>query len=644
MGEKIRLSVAQALVRYLQVQYSERDGHRQRLIPGIAAIFGHGNVAGLGEALAEEGRDLTFIQGHNEQSMVHMASAFARERRRLQALAVTSSIGPGATNMVTGAALATVNRLPVLLLPGDVYGTRRQGPVLQQLEHPSAGDVSVNDCFRPVSRYFDRIIRPEQLPEALAEAMRVLTDPAETGAVTLALPQDVQSEAFSFPAELFAERTWPIERPVPDPAALERALELIAAAKRPLVIAGGGVRYSEAEDALEAFSARFSIPVAETFAGKGAMRLASERVLGGIGVEGGEAANQAARDADLVIALGTRLGDFITGSRSLFQDPDVRFLSINVTGKDSAKQGAVALRGDARVALEQLTDRLADRQRAQDPGWLPEVAERSASWRARLASALASGPGEALSQASAIAVVNAEARPGDAVVTAAGAPPGELLKVWDATGGRRCHIEFGYSCMGYELPGGLGTRLARADGDVVVIVGDGSYLLNPGELATMAELGARVTVVILDNHGYQVIRRLQLAKTGSGFGNEFRVHEGPPVLDGRGVAQVEEGPASVPDLARSAEGLGATAFSASDGPSLADALHKAREVDGPSVIVVPVEPQAWSPPGGAFWDVAPAEVSEDPLVVEARQRYEAERVQQRYYGPSWRPLRAEEVK
>jgi 3D-(3,5/4)-trihydroxycyclohexane-1,2-dione acylhydrolase (decyclizing) len=640
----MRLTVAQALVRFVQVQYSERDGHRQRLIPGFAAIFGHGNVAGLGQALAEEGRHLSFVQGHNEQSMVHMASAFARERRRLQTLAVTSSVGPGATNMVTGAALATVNRLPVLLLPGDVYGTRRQGPVLQQLEHPSAGDVSVNDCFRPVSRYFDRIIRPEQLPEALVEAMRVLVDPAETGAVTIALPQDVQSEAFDYPAQLFEPRIWQVERPVPDPVMLERAVGLIASAKRPLVIAGGGVRYAEAEDALEAFSKALSLPVAETFAGKGSMRWASERVLGGVGVEGGEAANRAAAEADVVIAIGTRLADFITGSRSLFQDQDVRFVAVNVAGKDAAKQGALAVRGDARVVLEALTERLARVERAVDPGWLARVAELRARWQVRLDDALRHGPGEPLSQASAIAVVNEEARAGDAVVGAAGAPPGELLKVWDATGDRRCHIEFGYSCMGYELPGALGARLARGDGDVVVIVGDGSYLLNPGELATMAELGARVCVVVLDNHGYQVIRRLQLAKTGSGFANEFRVHEGPVAIDGQGPARQQEGPVSVLDLARSAEGLGATAFTATDGPELAEALRKAREVDGPSVIVVPVEPQVWSPPGGAFWDVAPAEVSQDPLVAEARARYERDRSAQRYYGPSWRPGDLEEVR
>jgi len=631
----VRLTVGQAIVRFLQAQYSLRDGQVRRLVPGIAGIFGHGNVAGLGQGITQEGRELSFIQGHNEQSMVHMATAFARERRRTQTLAVTSSVGPGATNMVTGAALATINRIPVLLLPGDVYATRRQGPVLQQLENPSGGDVSVNDCFRPVSRFFDRILRPEQLGEALLEGMRVLADPVETGAVTLALPQDVQSEAFDFPDELFETRVWPIDRLEADRTLVERAVQLIGRSSRPLIIAGGGVWYSEAERELEEFATRFSVPVAETFAGKGVMSTDGDLSLGGIGVEGGTAANQLAAEADLVIGVGTRLSDFVTGSRSLFANPAVKFLGINVVARDAARQSGMALRSDARVALKLLGETLGSGTWRAGEEWIARAASERTAWRERLSASLAPLEGGLMSQAGAIRVINDQAGPDDILVSAAGAPPGELLKAWDATGGRRCHIEFGFSCMGYELPGGLGARLARSEGEVVVIVGDGSFLLNPGEIATMAQLRARVTVVILDNSGYQVIRRLQLAKTATSFGNEFRVRSKTLDLGVPGAALDDEGELATPDLEGCARGLGAVALKAAGDKELRDALLEARKSDGPVVIVVPVAKQAWTASGGAFWDVAPAEVSDEPALRELRAVYEQDRKRQRFHPPTF---------
>lgn len=625
-----RLTTGQALVRFLAAQWSERDGTRQRLVPALLGIFGHGNVAGLGEALLHAGDDLPFVQGRNEQSLVHVAAAFARERRRLATLAVTASIGPGSTNMVTGASLATVNRLPVLLLPSDVYASRRQGNVLQQLEHPVSRDVSVNDCFRPVARFFDRVSRPEQLLDVLPEAMRVLTDPVETGAVVVALPQDVQSEAGEFPERFFAEHVWQVERPRPDPLRVDGLASLIAGARRPLVVAGGGVFYSAAEEALEELSAALGIPVAETFAGKGVVSHRSWRALGGIGVEGNPAANAVAREADLVLFVGTRLGDFTTASRSLFASPEVRFGAINVTGRDAAKLGALPVVADAREALRALLEIARAKGVSPSPSWEGWVTERTERWSRQRAAALADHRGAQMTSGEVIGTLNERASEGDLVLTAAGSPPGDLLKVWDSTGGRRCHLEFGFSCMGYELPGGLGARLARRDGEVVVLVGDGSFVMAPGELATAVQEGLKLTIVVLDNHGFQVIRRLQVARVGTSFGNEFRLRASP--------LRLGEEPAGLSgdflpiDVVQIARGLGAGAAHARTLAELVVALDEARQASGPFVVVADVDPYRDLPSSEAWWDVAPAETSVDDTTQELRKEYEAARASQRFYG------------
>ena len=614
MGKTVRLTTAQAIVKYLQAQYSERDGESRRLVPAMFGIFGHGNVIGLGQALEEVGTDLPFLQGRNEQSMVHAAAAYAKATRRRATLACTSSIGPGATNMLTGAAGATINRLPVLLFPGDIYATRRQGPVLQQLEHPTGGDVSVNDCFRPVSRFFDRIVRPEQVLTALPEAMRVLTSPLETGTVTIALPQDVQSHAHDYPARFFEERTWRIERPPPDERRIGEAVELLRSASRPVVIAGGGVRYSEAEEELAAFASELGIPVVETFAGKGAMEADSWLVLGGLGLEGNPAANRVLKDADLVICVGTRLTDFATGSRSVFQHPEVRFVAVNVAGRDAYKQGALPIVADAREALRAL------REAATAAGIRPDDAYREEGNRVKeewLETRRGIGeqvPGEAMSQGQLILTLNDFVRAGDTVITAAGTPPGDLLKLWDATGGRNCHLEFGYSCMGYELPAGIGVRMAQEGGEVYVYIGDGTFLLNPGELVTALQEGLKITVVISENHGFQSIRRLQMWRAGRDFGNEFRLRS-----NGR-----LEGEYLRLDLAKAAEGLGARAFSADTPEAFRRALEEARGERRACVIVVETEPHRYLPDSEVWWDVAPPEASDEPEVQERRAEYERE--------------------
>ena len=622
MTNAVRLTTAQAIVRYLQAQHSERDGDTRRLVPAIFGIFGHGNVIGVGQALEEHGRDLPFLQGRNEQSMVHAAAAYAKASRRRATLACTSSIGPGATNMVTGAALATINRLPVLLLPGDIYATRHQGPVLQQLEHPTAGDVSVNDCFRPVSRFFDRITRPEQLLSALPEAMRVLTDPVETGTVTLALPQDVQAHAWDFPAHFFEERAWRIERPRPDERRIAEAADLLATAERPLGIAGGGVLYSEAEDALLEFARATGIPVAETFAGKGAMQEESWLALGGVGLEGNPAASELAKQADLVLAIGTRLTDFATGSQSVFENPNVRFVAVNVWGRDAHKQGALPVVADARVALDALTEAVRARGVATNDDYRDDVERVRNEWLGVRAALSQHATGEAMSQGELILTLNDVAQPGDTVITAAGTPPGDLLKIWDATRGRSCHLEFGYSCMGYELPAGVGVRMAQEGGEVYVYIGDGTFLLNPGELVTALQERLKITVVISENHGYQSIRRLQMWRAGREFGNEFRSR-----TNGRLAGDYLD-----LDLAKIAAGMGARTWSVRSSDALRGALEDARAEDRVCVIVCETEPHRYLPPSDVWWDVAPPEASEDPLVQELRAAYERERTElQRFH-------------
>jgi 3D-(3,5/4)-trihydroxycyclohexane-1,2-dione acylhydrolase (decyclizing) len=624
--EKVRVTTAQAVVRFLGCQYSVRDGRRQRLVPAALGIFGHGNVAGLGQALDEYQDDLPYIQGRNEQSLVHIAAAFAKASLRNATLAVTSSIGPGATNMVTGAALATINRLPVLLLPGDTYATRRQGPVLQQLEHPGAGDVSVNDCFRPVARFFDRITRPEQLLTALPEAMRVLTSPSETGAVVIALPQDIQTEAFDYPAAFFEERDWPIRRPTPDPDEIAAVADLLAEAERPLIIAGGGVLYSEAQAELGEMADEFGIPVAETFGGKGAVADAHWWGVGGVGLEGNPAANALVADADVVLHVGTRLTDFATASQSIFRNPRVRFASVNVVGRDAHKQGAVAIEADAKLALNALRDAARHAGMRPRTDWMAQARAAKDDWLAVRTEALSAKGDWTMTQGAVIGILNELAHPGDTIIAASGGPPGDLQKVWDATGGRHCHLEFGFSCMGYEVPATLGVRLAKPDGEVLALVGDGAFLMQPSELATAAQEGLKVTIVISDNHGFQVIRRLQMNVTGHHFGNELR----------RRVGAIGEGPLEGDylelDLRAVAAGLGAQAFAASTPDELREAVAAARDAKGPAVIVVPTEPHTFLPPSGAWWDVAPAEVSAEPSIAAKRAAYEDGLVNQRWFG------------
>ncbi len=647
----VRLTTAQALVLYLSRQYSVADGQRRRLIPAALGIFGHGNLAGLGQALEQYADALPFVQGRNEQNLVHVAAGFAKASRRRAALVVTASIGPGALNMVTGAALATVNRIPVLLLPGDTYATRRQGPVLQQLQHPIEADASVNDAFRPVSRFFDRITRPEQLLTALPAAMRVLVDPVNTGAAVLALPQDIQSHAHDFPEAFFAERDWVVRRPIPDQAEVAALARLIASASRPLIIAGGGVVYSGAGAELERLADAVGIPVAETFAGKGAADVEAWWQLGGIGLEGNPATNQVARDADLVVTVGSRLTDFATGSHSLFASPEVRFASINVDPRDGDRLGAASVLGDARLALRALADALAADGVTTDAAWRHTVTAAKADWDPVRAAALdADTPVDletlraastdvipdtdaVLTQGQLIGLLQEHSQAGDTIVAAAGGPPGDLLKVWDATDGRTCHLEFGFSCMGYEIPGAIGARLADPDPAhrVTAFIGDGTFLMAPTELVTAAQEGLAVTVVIPENHGYQVIHRLQMFTMGREFGNEFRYRPAPLTLEA-GKDATLTGDYLRLDLVQVAAGLGARAVRATTAAEIRTALEDTRSVAGPVVIVVPVIPHADLPSAGCWWDVAPAEVSESDTVRSARTDYEAGLTTQRWHG------------
>jgi 3D-(3,5/4)-trihydroxycyclohexane-1,2-dione acylhydrolase (decyclizing) len=614
----VRLTMAQAVVKYLQVQYSERDGQTRRLIPAIFGIFGHGNVAGLGQAIQEYGTDLLFMQPHNEQSMVHTASGFAKANRRLATLACAASIGPGSTNMVTGAATATVNRLPVLLLPADYYATRYQGSVLQQLEHPVSADLSVNDCFRPVSRFFDRISRPEQLLTALPEAMRILTDPADTGAVTLSLPQDVQAHAFDYPVRLFEERSWSIERRLPNPERIRQAIEMIKAAERPMIIAGGGVLYSEAEAELLAVAQKFGIPVGETFAGRGAMPEDTLLTLGGGGATGTASAGKLMSQADLVISIGTRLNDFATGSHSAFNHPDVKFININVNGHDAFKQGALPIVADAREALKALLAAGEAANIRPNPAYLEEVAVTKQEWQELLATEVfVQHEGEAMSQLHAINIINQQAQAGDTIIAAAGGPPGDLHQLWDTSGQRHCHLEFGFSCMGYEIPAGVGVRMAQPEGEVYILIGDGTYLMQPTDLVVAMKEGLKITILLMNNHGFQIIRRLQMGRVGISFGTEFRARDTE-------VNRLEGEYLDI-DFAKNAESMGARAWNVSTPDELRQALQEARQETRSCVIVAETEPHRYGPSSEVWWDVAPAEVTNDAETRQARTAYESDR-------------------
>jgi 3D-(3,5/4)-trihydroxycyclohexane-1,2-dione acylhydrolase (decyclizing) len=618
----VRLTAAQALVRWLSVQFSERDGERRRAIPAIFGIFGHGNVLGVGQALGERSSDLPLYQPKNEQEMVHVAAGYAKASRRLATLACTASIGPGSTNMISGAATATVNRLPVLLLPSDTFANRRQGPVLQQLEHPVEADTSVNDLFRPVSRFFDRIARPEQLLTALPQAMRVLLDPAETGAVTISLHQDVQGEAFDYPASFFDPRVWPVTRRPPAESELEVASRLLADAERPLLIAGGGVRYSAAEEELAAFASRFGIPVAETSAGKGSLT-GSPWLMGGLGVNGTRPANELAAEADLVICVGTRLTDFTTGSHSLFQDPDVRFLGINVDAADANKLSATAVVADAREALSALNERATPGAPGEA---VPErLSTALAEWRTELEADLAARPGERIGQGEVLRTLNESARAGDWVVAAAGWQPGDLLKAWEVPVGGFTHLEFGNSCMGHEIPAGVGIRMEEGEGgEVFVVIGDGTYLMNPTSLLTAVQERLKLTVVILDNGGYQSIARLARGGTGESHGNDL----GRRTEDGR----FPDGERLPVDFVANARSMGALAEQVADAEELRAALARAREGEETTVIVCATEPGRSLLASGAFWDLGvPEESSSAETLDLTRSHLEEARSRQRHY-------------
>ncbi|HYY77883.1 MAG TPA: 3D-(3,5/4)-trihydroxycyclohexane-1,2-dione acylhydrolase (decyclizing) [Actinomycetes bacterium] len=615
-----RLTMAQALVEFLANQHSERDGHEQRLLAGCFGIFGHGNVAGLGQALQQYTDRMPYHMARNEQGMVHVAAGYARQRNRLSTFACTSSIGPGATNMVTGAAAATINRLPVLLLPGDVFSSRVGPPVLQQLEAAGGPEVTANDCLRPVSRYWDRINRPEQLPGSLLEAMRVLTDPADTGAVTLALPQDVQTEAFDYPEELFARRVWHVARPLPEPAALARAVERLRAARRPLIVAGGGVIYAEATGALRALVEATGIPVAETYAGKGSMPYDHPSSLGAVGATGTDGANAMAREADVVLGVGTRWSDFTTASHSVFADPGVQFVTVNVAAVDAFKLGATPVVADARAALEALREALAG-WRADD-AWRQAAAGHNRAWDAAVERVYRAGHGPLPSQGEVIGAVNDAAEARDVVVCAAGSMPADLHKLWRTRDPKGFHVEYGYSCMGYEIPGALGIKLADPDREVFVLIGDASYLMLPQELVTAVAERAKLVVVLVQNHGYASIGSLSESTGSSRFGTRFRYR------DERGG--FEGGPLPV-DLAANAASLGARVLVARSIAELTDALKAARDGEQTTVIHVETDPDEYVTIGGAWWDVAVAEVSTSAPVRDARANYERDKRDQRSY-------------
>ncbi|PNG20358.1 3D-(3,5/4)-trihydroxycyclohexane-1,2-dione acylhydrolase (decyclizing) [Streptomyces cahuitamycinicus] len=608
-----RLTTAQALVRFLSAQYTERDGVRRRLIAGTWGIFGHGNVAGVGQALLEAGEEvMPFHQGRNEQSMVHAAVGYARQLNRLSAQAVTTSIGPGATNLVTGAALATINRLPVLLLPGDYFASHAPDPLLQQLEHPVEADVSVNDTLRPVSRYFDRVTRPEALIPSALQAMRVLADPAETGAVTLALPQDVQAEAYDWPEEFFAERVWYVRRPAPDPVELTAAVEAIRSAERPLIVAGGGVHHSEAEAALKAFVEATGIPVASTQAGKGSLRHDHPADLGGVGHTGTAVSDELARTADLVIGVGTRYTDFTTASGTLFQNPDVRFLNLNITGFDAHKLAARTLVCDARSGLERLLEALSGHRvsEAYEAGYRAGK-ER---WEEVVEAAYRAGDENAVpTQTQVLGALDAAVGDDDVVINAAGSLPGDLHKLWRSRSPRQYHLEYGYSCMGYEIPAGIGVQQAAPGTPVWALVGDGTYLMMPTEIVTAVQEGLPLNIVLIQNHGYASIGGLSQETGGERFGTAYRFRAPDGTFTG----------APLPvDLAANAASLGMDVLRAKTVRELREALAAARASDRPTCVYVETDPAPTAPPAEAWWDVPVAETASREAAVEARERYD----------------------
>jgi 3D-(3,5/4)-trihydroxycyclohexane-1,2-dione acylhydrolase (decyclizing) len=634
----VRLTVAQATVRFLANQWSERDGERQRLFAGCFGIFGHGNVAGIGQALLQEEvraldagevPGLPYVLARNEQAMVHTSVAYARQKDRLQTWACTASVGPGSTNMLTGAALATINRLPVLLLPSGTFATRAASPVLQELELPWAGDVSVNDAFRPLSKYFDEINRPEQLPSALLSAMRVLTDPAETGAVTIALPQDVQAEAHDWPEQLFAERTWHVARPLPEVARIAAAAEVIRTAKRPLVVAGGGVHYSGAEAALKAFCDATGIPVGEAQAGKGSLPHGHPQLMGAIGSTGTTAANALARDADVVIGIGTRYQDFTTASRTAFQENGVRFVNVNVAAFDAGKHSGLSVVADAREALTALTAALdgwsvsRSYHRRQSSLWKEWDSQVDAAYDPPRSVTKKLAPG-LLTQGEVLGCVNEQTDPRDVVLCAAGSMPGDIHKLWRVRDRKAYHVEYGYSCMGYEVPASIGIKLADPTREVFAMVGDGGYLMMPTELVTAVQERVKVVVVLVQNHGFHSIGSLSESLGSQRFGTRYRMRgEASHRLDGDFVPV---------DLAANARSLGCHVIEVHSREELEAAIAQARawpQDGGPVVIHVETDPFVHAPDSDSWWDVPVSEVSALASTTKAYRAYAGYKATQR---------------
>ncbi len=619
------LTMAQAIIAFLREQYVERDGIEMPFFAGCLGIFGHGVVGGIGQAL-QQMPELRYHQVRNEQAGVHAAVAYAKVKNRLQTLACTSSIGPGATNMITGAATATINRLPVLLLPGDIFARRNVAPVLQQLEAEHSQDISVNDCFKPVSRYWDRINRPDQLLTSLPEALRVLTSPAETGAVTLALPQDVQAEAYEYPMSFFGKRVWHIRRNRPDREALRRAAELIRSSKRPLIVSGGGTIYSGATERLRDFVNQTGIPAGETMAGKGSLRYDHPLNLGAIGVTGTFAANRIARDADLVIGIGTRYSDFTTASKTAFQNPRVQFININVTGFDAGKHHGLQVIGDARASLEELATLLEGNEVTRE--YRAAASRLHDEWEAEVDHIYAVRNQPLPSQGELLGAVNELSGPDAIMVNAAGSMPGDLHKLWRARHPKNFHMEYGYSCMGYEIAGGLGAKMAAPERDVYVIVGDGSYLMLSSDLVTSIQEGYKLIVVLLDNHGFKSIGSLSRSMGQDGFGTRFVFPKDGILAGDSAGAEVKTLPI---DFAMNARSLGAHVIECTNYDRFAAALEAARTTDRTTVITVKNDRYVSVPGYESWWDVPVAEVSEMPSVREARKDWERMRAKERYF-------------
>lgn len=613
MGERtktIKLTTTQALIKFLDNQYVEVDGVEKKFVKGVMGIFGHGNVTGIGEALEQESSALTYVQGKNEQGMVHAATAFAKQKNRQEIYACTSSIGPGALNMVTAAGTATVNRIPVLLLPGDIFATRQPDPVLQQIEDAKDYTVSASDAFKPVSKYWDRVSRPEQLMSAMLNAMRVLTDPANTGAVTVSLPQDVQSEAYEYPEEFFEKRVHVIERRTPTKVSLEKALNVLKGKKKPLIIAGGGVLYSEATEELKNVAEKFRIPVGETQAGKSALSWDNQFNMGGVGANGSSAANKLAKDADVIIGIGTRLTDFSTSSKTAFQNEEVEFVNINTDPADALKQNAVTMVSDAKEALKELSHELSQVQ-YQSEYSMDELEELKHEWDKRVDEYFADERPEGLSQTQVLGQLNELVGASSPIVCAAGSLPGDLLRLWRSSHPKMYHMEYGFSCMGYEISGTFGVKLAEPEKEVYAIVGDGSYVMLHSELLTSIQERKKINILLLDNHGYQCIHGLQTGQGSKGFGNEFRYRDENNQLNGEYMNI---------DFAANAASYGAKTYTARTIAELKEAMADAKKQEVSTLIDIKVLPGTGSDSvEDAFWHLGVAEVSQSKEVQEAYQ-------------------------